>query len=253
MAASTSARALTTLLTGLALSTGCGVFDQLNDNYADDGSVLSVFVTHHPTPEDGTFPPRVGAPTFMTDTGWEVLLDEAFITTVGATFFPCDGSGNYQADLEMYWGALPEDLKTQDLDTVPAGGVALDSGGWCGVRVHYGPFEPGGSDDYQMPNPDAIGTTVFIRGLASKDGVDVPFEVRVAEPISVLVSMTEIQQGKPLKVTDANNPSVTISKNYDAFFHGVDFNNYTQEELNDLTLGALVEETRVSFGTTVRP
>lgn len=252
MAASLSSRLMLPVVAGFALS-GCSLFEGLNNNFSDDGSVLSVFVTHHPTPENGMFPPRNGPPTFMTNTGWEVLLADAYITTVGATFFPCDGTDASERQLEMYWGALPEDLGMQDLDTIPAGGVPLASGSWCGAQVHYGPFMPGGSDDYQMPNPDAIGTTMYIRGLATKDGAEVPFEVAVNEPMSVLVSMTQVEQGGPLQVTDANNPAVTISKSYDHFFNDVDFNNYTDEELRDLALAALAEQTRISLGTTVRP
>ena len=250
MSASSVHRLLLSMTLGFGL-TGCSLFDGLNDQFADDGSVLSVFATHHASPYNGVFPPRDGPPRFVTDMGWDVVLADAYITTTGATLFSC--ATEKRRSLEMYWGALPEDLRDLDLVTTPIGGVGLDSGDWCGINVQYGPFMPGEDGDYEMGNPDAIGTTMYIQGLASKDGMDVPFEVIVDEPVAVIVSMTDIDGGRPLKVTDTKDIAITISKSYDRLFDGIDFANYTDEELRDIALASLSEYTRVSLGNAAKP
>jgi hypothetical protein len=247
---SISLRNALVLLAGLVSLPGCELFKTLED-VADDGSVLSAFSTHHATPQNGAFPMRDGPPKFMNDQGWEVLLADAFITTTGLTLHSCAGAE--KANVEMYWGALPEDLNLQDLETSPMGGVQLSSGNWCGVTVHYGPFMPGGADDYQMPNPEAIGTTLFLHGLATKDDQIIPFDVSVSQPLDVLIPLTDIASGTPLKVTNQNDPDLTISKAYDKLFQGVDFASASQMELNDVSFAALRDYTYVTLGTVIAP
>jgi hypothetical protein len=247
---SSNLRSLTVLLAGLITLPGCEFLENLQD-IDDDGSILSAFAAHHATPKDGAFPPRNGPPQFITDQGWDVLLADAYITTTGLTMHACNDAS--KASLEMYWGALPEDLNLQDLETQPMGGVLLSSGDWCGVTVHYGPFMPGGADDYQMPDPNAIGTSVYIRGLATKDDQSVEFTVSIPEPMDVLIPLTDIASGSPLKVTDQNEPDMTISKSYDKLFDGIDFATASQQEIDDLCLAALADHTFVTLGTVILP
>lgn len=238
------------LLAGLLSLPACGLAEDIGD-LADDGSVLSAFSTHHATPQNGAFPERDGPPKFINNMGWEVLLDDAYITTVGLTLHSC--SGAERRDVDMYWGALPEDLNLQDLETHPMGGVKLSSGDWCGVTVHYGPFMPGGTEDYQMPNPEAIGTSLWVHGLATKGDEMLEFYVSVSEPLDVLIPLTDISSGNPLEVTNGNNPDMTISKSYDRLFEDVDFAAASQEELNDLSFDALSKYTYVTLGTVIAP
>lgn len=241
-----------TLCRSLVLLALCGSACGLVDpEVANDGSLLGAFTAHHGTPANGVFPERNGPPVFTTNLGWEVVLDSAYITTVGMTVHSCVGAE--RQDIDMYWGALPEDISLLDLETYPLGGVKLSSGDWCGVTVHYGPFFEGGPDDYQMPNPEAIGSSIWIRALATKDGQMVPVELSVTEPLDVLLSLTDPVGGNPLVVTDSNNPQVTISKSYDKLFEDVEFGVASEEEIGDLVYDALSRHTFVTLGTVISP
>ena len=235
------------LLLALCAS-ACGIVDP---DAANDGSVLGAFTAHHGTPTNGVFPERNGAPAFTTNLGWEVVLDSAYITTIGVTVHSCTGAE--REDIDMYWGALPEDIGLLDLETYPLGGVKLSSGDWCGVTVHYGPFFEGGPDDYQMPNAEAIGSSIWLRGLATKDGQMVPLQVSVSEPLDVLLALTDAAGGNPLVVTNSNNPQVTISKSYDKLFEDVDFGVANEAEIRDLVYDALSRHTFVTLGTVISP
>jgi hypothetical protein len=242
--------ALAAVLLGLGLA-ACGLVDGGVFDPSDEESVLSAFSTHHATPSNGVFPPRDGPPTFVTNTGWEVVLEEAYVTTLGLTIHRCAGA--IKREVEFYWGYLPEDLNLPDLETYPMGGVVLSAGDWCGATVHYGPFMPGEPADYKMPNPDAIGSSLWIRGVANKDGQLVPINVDVTEAQDVLLPLTDVATGEALAVTGQNEPDITISKSYDKFFEDIDFASASPEQVQAAAFQGLRDHTFVTRGTMIVP
>src|SRR5687767_6486581 len=91
---------------GLLAASGCGTLDQLEDG----GATVYVFSTHHATPIDGIFPargeedmPRV----FDNDLGWQITLQESYITTASVTLVRCNSE---PVPLNMFWGPCPEDM-----------------------------------------------------------------------------------------------------------------------------------------------
>ena len=78
-------------LSAMFASSGCDLFGL----GPEPTSLVQMLVTHHATPEDGTFPDRrngLGDQEFDTDTGWTVTLEEAFVVTASTTLNACDGT-----------------------------------------------------------------------------------------------------------------------------------------------------------------
>jgi hypothetical protein len=225
----------------------------LFDDVQHDRTLVDVMVTHHATPENGSFPDRGGdgeMRVFLTDEGWEIQLLEAIVVTSATTLHECESDS---VDLDMYWGAVPEDFSQRDLDALTLGSAQVESAVFCGLTVHYGPYLPG--DDAAPRSNEAIdGATVHMKGGATKDGVTVPFEVRVTEAVAVDLDLSLIDHGAPLKVEGTQDfpTELTVAKTYDRFFDGIDFTSVAQEDLNAHVLAVLTLETRVSLGS-VKP
>lgn len=243
------------LMAGLTATTGCDVLEGLE---GERSATVQMHVTHHATPEGGIFPDRGDEGefrTFETDEGWSVTLQEAFVVTASATLIACDGSS---IPLALYWGALPENITDTDLGLFSFGGVEVDPGDYCSVRVDYGPYAPGdvAGAPHEMPEDEdaLLGATAYVRGFAQKGEEMVTFELRATDRITVEVDL-QGDDGGPLHVSGEEPFPVelTLSKTYDRFFDAVDFATLDEADLSANMMAVLGSETRVSTGTRVVP
>jgi hypothetical protein len=232
---------------------GCDLIEAFKN---EDTTLVQLMVTHHSTPENGTFPSlSVGdAATFETDEGWTVSLRSAYITTADASLHGCSGNS---VEFESFRGPLPEDINAEDLDLLTFAGVEVEAGSFCGMTVEYGPFvaDDETARDYQIGD-DANkirNATYYFEGVAHKDGVSVDFELTGNGSVSVDLDISAIMNGGPLKIS-AQEPfpvDLTLSKTYDRFFDGVDFSTSDSEDMNANIMAVLELETRIAFGTRV--
>jgi len=233
-------------------SSGCDLFGL----GPEPTSLVQMLVTHHATPEDGTFPDRrngLGDQEFDTDTGWTVTLEEAFIVTASTTLHACDGA---EFPFDRYWGPLPENLGATDLDAFTFGGIDVAPGSYCSISVTYGPYEAPEETArmHEMPeNEEAlVGATLYLSGFARKGDQTVEFELSSKDRLVIDLPI-EADGGGPLEVTgdEAFPLELTLSKTYDRLFDGVDFATMPSGELEANALAVLALETRLSPGTVV--
>ena len=232
----------------------------LLDGLEDDGSLVNVFVSHHATPRDGEFPnygteenPRV----FTNDQGWEITLAEAYVTIIGVDVVACSGNAT---NVDLYWGPCAEDfIKTQDANVVGVGGVQVGAANYCGMTVGFGPFDFEAAEDgdsaHELPDNELVdGTTVYLRGVAEKDGEMVQFEWSTSKTIIVPLDISTLEAGGPVKIKHNENfpKDLTIGKTYDTFFSGIDFANYTDADLAATVESSLELDTRAHLGAGVQ-
>lgn len=241
--------AISTLVT----TTGC---DTLFDLGQDPHSLVQVLVTHHATPEDGQFPDKrspLGNREFDNDEGWTVTLTEAFVVTADVSLQRCDGA---EIGVELYWGPLPENLHSDDLDLFTFGGAEVAPGDYCGLSVTYGPYRPSSEGERMHDVPDnetdLNGATFYLAGFAQRGEEIVEFELRNEERLVIDLPI-QTDAGGALRVTgDEPFPlELTLSKTYDRLFDGVDFATMPSAELATNALAVLGVETRLSSGTVV--
>jgi hypothetical protein len=229
------------LVPALALSTGCDFIDQLQQRTG----IVDVFAASHGTPDDeGNLPSRNGLQLIFTnDMGWEIVVDEAYVTTSGVTLQSCAGE---RFDVELYWGPLAEILgQTADGELNGLGGVRANSGDYCEAIVEYAPAAD------EMPNPDAVGTTVYLSGAALKDGERVDFVWATDIEVKAEVDISKVENGSPFSIAREQHVAkkLTISKSYDGFFAGVDFaEELTQGDIDALVAATLRKETVAKDG-----
>jgi hypothetical protein len=240
--------------TGLLLCGGLGTGCDLLDFGQEGHTVVQVFSTHHASAEDGVLP-NFGDEgedrTFETDEGWTVTLKAGYITTNGVTLNRCDGESS---SIDLFWGDVAEDLKNADLDLSTVGSIEVGPTEFCSVTVHYGPF----SDSAPEVRPrasEAMGATIWLSGVAERDGEWVDFEIRATESVDVNLDLRPSNGGNPLKITgDENFPvELTLSKTYDRFFDGIDFEALQDLDMSAQSIAVLELETRVDPGTVVTP
>ncbi len=233
------------LTASLALTGGCEFIDAFS---GEGNTLVNVFSTHHATPENGVVPDRGGegeVRVFETDEGWTVHLVYGVVTTRGVTLHHCDGG---EAPVDLYFGSHAEDLSGTDLDRQTVGGTEVSASKLCGMTVHYGPFSmqndrpPAKADDLGQLD----GNTVFLAGFAERGDARVPFEIQADGPLDVYVDFADTM-GEPLRVTgDEPFPvELTVSKTYDRFFDGVDFESLDSDELAEQARAVLELETQV--------
>lgn len=246
----------------LSIAFGCASTLAGCDALDGDGALLYVFSTHHATPEDGVFPDR-GADEqpriFDNDMGWTVTLLESYITIDSITLVGCDDHGY---PLNMFWGPCPEDLRGEDLETLTVAGRKLPPGDYCGLQVTYGPYQMPVIDDEQdtrhaIPMNSAVdGTTVYFRGGASNGATEQPisFELRSKAGRVLMLDLSEAENGHPLRIgqTEDFPKELTISKTYDRFFDGVQFDAYNEADVEKALDDVLEDQTRVQEGTQVK-
>jgi hypothetical protein len=231
------------LVPTLALASGCDFIDQLSERSA----IVDVFTTSHGTPDvEGNLPNRTAEQLIFTnDMGWQVFINDAYVTTGAVTLLACDGE---RYDVEMYWGALAENVgETADAEVAGLGGVRALSGNYCEVLVAYAPAEE--ADDAM-----AMGATVLFTGSAVKGDQHVDFTWRSEVELEVEVDISEIQAGQPFSIgrQEYFSKKLTISKSYNHFFDGVDFaEELSQDDIESLIADSLREGTVAFEGTAV--
>ena len=228
------------LVSTLALGTGCDFLAQLSQHTG----IVDVFTSSHGTPdEDGNLPARNGQQLiFSNDMGWQIFVDEAYVTTSGVTLQACDGE---RYDVELYWGPVAEDIaETADRERAGLGGVRANSGTYCQLLVEYAPTAE------EVSNPDAVGTTVYMTGSALKDGQHIDFLWTSQVEVETEVDISKLENGTPFRISEEQHFSkkITISKSYDRFFDGVDF----AEELSQGDVDALIAAS-LKDGTIAKP
>jgi hypothetical protein len=249
-------------VTAASLSAGCGALDSLENG----GSTVFVFSTHHATPDLGTFPFRGGDQmprVFDTDQGWTVTLLESYVTLSAVTLVRCNDDFD---ELTMFWGPCPEDLREEDLETLSVAGKRVSPGDFCGLEVEYGPYMTPVIDDsaeaestrHQTPDNESVtGATVYLRGAAQMDDeTPIQFELRATESGVAYLDLGDIEgPGDPLTVDHEEDfpPELTVSKTYDRFFDGIDFNVWDPAELEGRLVDILIDESKVNLGLRVLP
>jgi hypothetical protein len=234
---------------------GCDLIEAIQGG-GKGTTLVQLLVTHHATPQDGTFPSlSVGeAATFDTDEGWTVSLRTAYITTASATLHECGGAA---VEFDAFNGPLPEDMNDEDLDLLTFAGVEVEANSFCGMTVEYGPFV---ADDetaraYEM-GEDANkirNATYYFEGVARRGDVSVTFELTGTGTAVADLDISTIMNGGPLSISadEAFPVDLTLSKTYDRFFDGVDFSSFSEEDMDANIMAVLELETRVAFGTRV--
>lgn len=231
------------------LGSGCDLIDAIEGD--GDKTIVQVFTTHHASVEDGEMPAAGGDGAdrvFDNDEGWTITLQEAYVVTSAVTLIGCDGSTR---ELDLYWGPLAEDLTEEDLDLSSVGSTTSEAAEYCGLTVHYGPFD-GASSDVTPRAAEVEGATVYLVGGAERDGEIIPFEIRATGSVTVDLDLVA-ELGHPLRVTGNESFPVelTLSKTYDRFFDGIDFTAMEGLDMNEQSLAVLEFETRIDNGTVV--
>jgi len=236
-----------------AAITGCAAFE-------DNAAQVNMFATHHAAPVAGVIPnageddqPRV----FDNDEGWTITLVDAYIVTTGARLVRCDSS---VFELDLFWGPCPEDLRGEDLELLSVAGLGVPPGEYCELQVDFGPYvrpELGPGADapvHEIPeSPQVEGASVYLRGLAERNGEQVAFEHRATDRVVVEFDLVaDDPTGEPTTITtDEGFPKeLTTSKTYDEFFLGVDFATY-EPAAYDAELGELLVAITHAFEGTV--
>ncbi len=243
------------LLVALAGVVGC-------EALTDQGAIVNVFATHHSSPEDGEFPSRgeAGQPRiFDLEDGRELLLAESFVTISATTLVSCGGR---EYPLKMFWGPCPEDLRGEDLEVLTVAGAKVDPGEYCELKVEYSPYKtPTIGDDketrHAIPGTDEVdGNTIYLRGVArtEADPTGTIFELENDESFTVTLDLTGREgPGEPLKVGKEEDfpKELTISKTYDRFFDGIDWDSFDEDAAADELDEILSDQTQVVFGQVV--
>lgn len=246
------------LLAVPALLSGC------LEQFEDGGALVNVFSTHHATPDEMGFPnrgednmPRV----YDAEDGWQITLLESYVTISAVTLIGCDGTAH---PLKMFWGPCPEDLRTEDLDTLTVAGLDANPGSYCSFEVTYGPYQTPVIDEetptqHEIPdNVDAIdGATVYLRGAATKEGEEtVQFELSSSDEVTVVLDISELEgPGLPMRIDQRENfpKELTITKTYDRFLDGADWENFEPDPAERQFDDVLEDQTRVVAGQEVDP
>jgi hypothetical protein len=234
---------------------GCDLIEAFQ-NGGKGTTLVQLMVTHHATPENGTFPSlSVGdAATFDTDEGWTVSLRAAYITTASATLHECSGG---TVDFDAFRGPLPEDINGEDLDLLTFAGVEVGADTFYGMTVEYGPFvaDDETAREYDMGDDanKVRNATYYFEGVARKGDVSVEFELTGDGTASSDLDLSTIMNGGALRISaDESFPvELTLSKTYDRFFDGVDFSSFDPADMDANIMAVLELESRVVFGTRV--
>ena len=234
---------------------GCDLIEAIKGG-GKSPTLVQLMVTHHATPENGSFPSlSVGdAATFETDEGWTVSLRSAYVTTASASLHECSGG---TVEFDSFNGPLPENINDEDLDLFTFAGVEVEASSFCGMTVEYGPFV---ADDetaraYDMGDDanKVRNATYYFEGVARKGDVVVDFELSGDDTVAADLDLSTIMNGGPVRIStnEAFPVDLTLSKTYDRFFDGVDFSSFDAADMDANIMAVLELETRVTFGTRV--
>ncbi len=246
------------LSTVLVASSGCGLLVDLIDG--ESQATVRLFATHAGTPGEDGFPDygdSITTRVFVNDLGWQLSLSEAYVTTAEVHLVPCDA--DVGTEIEMFWGACPEDfVSTDDRESIAIGAVTVTDGQYCRVDVTFGPYErvPGSEEHINPDNPMIEGNTILVTGVARRGEGDaleeVPFQILSDAVVTARANIATIENGRPLTLEEENFArDLTILKVYDTFFDGVDFATATDADIEAAILAALEQDTRIYQGSEV--
>lgn len=201
--------------------------------------------------------PRV----FDLDGGWELTLAESYVTIASTTLVSCSGQ---EHSMRMFWGPCPEDLRRADLEVLTVSGNKVPAGDYCELRVQYAPYQMPVIDDetetrHVIPTLEAVeGDSIFLRGIARREGEEdgVQFQLENGEDFVVSLDLTNLEgEGNPLTIREGQDfpTELTVTKTYDRFFDGVDWDNFDEAALTDTIDEILADQTRVTRGLTISP
>jgi hypothetical protein len=225
--------------------------------------LVTVFATHHATPENGTFPlrgddlqPRI----FDVGDGWELTLAESYVTIASTTLVSCSGQ---EHSLRMFWGPCPEDLRRADLEVLTVSGLKVPPGDYCELEVEYAPYEMPIVDDeaetrHAVPTiEDVEGNSVFLRGIAQRgEDESEPFQLENGERFTVNLDLSELEgDDSPLRIRRGQDfpTELTVTKTYDRFFDGIDWENFDPASASADLDEVLADQTRVTRGMQIEP
>lgn len=249
----------TFFLSGLLLmSSGCGALVDLIDG--DSVATVRMFATHAGTPTPDGFPDygdEITTRVFWNDLGWQLSLSEVYVTTAQVRLVRC--GDDVGSEIDMFWGACPEDfVAVNDRESVALGAIDVKDGQYCRVDVTFGPYVPDAASDEHIPpqNPMIVGNTLLIKGVARRgEGPmleEVPFEIVTDKVAHARVNIADIETGRPLTLDDENFArDLTVLKTYDTFFDGVDFATATPGDIEAAVLAGLELDTRVYPGNQI--
>ncbi len=201
--------------------------------------------------------PRV----FDLEDGWELTLAESYVTIASTTLVSCSGQ---EHSMRMFWGPCPEDLRRADLEVLTVSGNKVPAGDYCELRVQYAPYEMPVIDDetetrHVIPTLEAVeGDSIFLRGIARRNGEEdgVQFQLENGEDFVVSLDLSNLEgEGNPLTIREGQDfpTELTVTKTYDRFFDGVDWDNFDEAALTDTIDEILADQTRVTRGLTISP
>jgi hypothetical protein len=242
----------------LVTSSGCRALIDLIDG--DSVSTVRVFATHAGTPDEDGFPHYGDSDTtrvFHNDMDWQLSLSEIYVTTTEVRLVRCSASTG--TEIEMFWGACPEDfVRTNDGESIALGGVTISDGEFCRLDVTFAPYIPEdcSSEQPSLDNPMIEGNTILITGIARRgtapDLEEIPFQLVSDATITARIDLSTFENGGPLTLDKENVArDLLILKTYDTFFNGVDFATASAVDIEAAVLAGLELDTRVYSGSKI--
>jgi hypothetical protein len=216
------------------------------------------FASHAGTPGPDGYPVYGDAQTtrvFYNDTGWQIALHTARVTTANVHFVRCEAQTG--TAIEMFWGPCPEAfIATDDLESVPLGAVSVTDGAYCTIDVSFAPFIPPVDGEPHIVGGDEMieGNTIVISGVARRGEPpmveEVPFEIVSDASVVAHVDVSKLEGGLPVRLEDEKFArDLTIIKTYDTFFDGIDFATATPADIEAAILTSLERDTFGYNGT----
>ncbi len=229
-------------------------------------TVTAVNGAHHAARNDAGVLPDYGEPDesriFVNDLGWTITLSDGFVVTTAVRIETCDGDG---VELEMPFGPFPEYWLDRDKAVTDFARGPLGEGRYCKLIVEYGRYLA----DTAAAAPDAPfaiesaerveGKTLSLVGYAEReDGmggfITRAFALDSAETIIVTLPLDELGADEgPFKVSgkELTRLNLTVSKTYDQFFAGIDFDDFDEAAVEAELPRLLAEQTGVVVGTSL--
>ena len=196
------------LACALAFTQGCELSDILGKTH-NSHVLVNVTTTHHASQVQGE-PLTVATDgqlrVFDTDEGWSVTLSQAYVVTAGADLHRCDSTVE---TIDMYYGALAEDIKLHDYDELTLGASKVTPGDFCELAVHYGPYVDGQPFNAVMKEK-VVDATFYLEGVAVRGAERVPFALRSTADITVNLDLSTIQGGNPMEVSGSEDFPVEV-------------------------------------------
>jgi hypothetical protein len=239
------------------LIAGCGIVDLIKGN---EVATVRMFATHSGSPTDDGWPDygdSITTRVFTNDMGWLISLSEVYVTTAEVRLVEC--SAELGEEIEMFWGACPEDfVHTDDRESLALGAITVGDGSYCRIDVTFAPYVPSeqSADHINPENPMIENHTVLINGVARRgmgpDIEEVPFQVLSDVAVTARANISKLDNGTAFKLDDENVPrDLTILKTYDTFFEGIDFSVATPEEIETAVLAGLEFDTVIYKGAEI--